>query len=87
MKTYYLKTSSPDKVVAVRIAEIPFAVTHDDEVTYWFELIKAEIDPFTACANILNNKVMSELRKFLKRQGLTLREPKRMYTRAYLKEV
>jgi len=65
---WYLKTSNPEVIVAV------------DRVTGEISLIKGEVNPFTACVNVLKSSVMKEIRRIVKEHGLRLREPERIFT-------
>jgi len=65
---WYLKTSNPEVIVVV------------DRGAGEISLIKGEVNPFTACVNVLKSSVMEEIRRIVKEKGLHLREPERVFT-------
>lgn len=67
-KRWYLKTSNPEVIVAI------------DRESGEISLIKGEVNPFTACTNVLKSSMMKEIRRLVKEHGLRLREPERIFT-------
>ena len=68
LRKWYLKTSNPEVIVAV------------DRDTGEISLLKGEVNPFTACVNVLKSSVMTEIRRIVKEQGLRLRDPEKIFT-------
>jgi len=73
-RTYYLKTNDPQRLVEI---------TFDESGEMVFNIIRAQVDPFSAFSNTLRNPVMKAAREEARAHGLRVREPGRMFLRRW----
>jgi len=71
-RAYYLKTNDPQRLVEI---------TLDESGELEFNIIRAQVDPFSAFSNTLRNHVMNAVREEARAHGLRVREPDRMFLR------
>jgi len=73
----YLQTSNPERIVALTY--------EGGEI--WADVLEGHVDPFSAVKNVLTPRAMRKAREAAKEAGLRLREPQRVFTRAFVEEV